>query len=612
MNFKLIYIALFVLLSSLTAFSQKKSVNPKYTKQDLHYLYKSLRFDINFSKVNLTGPEHQVFQRFDSNAKKTTLSIDEYLKQFSWSQSVFSAGAGSGVGNGTAFYVGGNFILTNKHVAETNNSQRRCGSFDITVRIPHLETIYCKEVHYCSPQYDFCFIEMKNFKNGDPLSKHLPALLLANVESLKKIDSVYAIGNAVNYGIQGSKGDNLYRRIENGKHDFIHHAPTFGGSSGSPLLDEDGKVIGINYAGDVLFPSGYHIQESKLVHNYAVPADIIISELLENLPSAIFARIGSSTVNFIEIQRVKEALSELNKEIRSEQEFNKLMVFLDKKHSIYGLKNTFGYSFKKSGIDHILKRFISKEEVLAKDKNLSKALEIITGNVKNIKFQFLAQYKDKILYKHYGILKDKTNYFSVYETCLKEVKNEYKIDSCLFENLFRPLFDKAFEDFGFSEAQNDQLWNKLIEMTNYSRERYFRYTTGNIDSYRAKHAFNELSPLDYFFSCIASHEESYSHIYSTECERFTGYVLENIGFTEVTDKLSNNVYQKYFTDKQYREIVQSFAKDVTQKNFFCFFGNKNCEKQKYSKLLDEWKYGDKLKPEQREHILNSLVNFHSR
>ena len=252
------------IICAFSANAKKKSVNPKYLTQNLHYLHKSIDISPGFDEVFLTGPEHIVFNRYDEHGKKTSLNMDEYLKQLIWSQSVFAARTGSGYGNGTAFYVGGDLVLTNKHVAETDHISKSCGFFNIKVEIPFSETVRCRKVHYCSPKFDFCLVEMFKLKNGDSLSDHLSPLVLADTHGVDNIDEVYAIGNAVGYGIQGSKGQGLYRNTANGEVDFVHFSPTFGGSSGSPLINEAGKVVGINYAGNVLFPSGYNIQESTL------------------------------------------------------------------------------------------------------------------------------------------------------------------------------------------------------------------------------------------------------------------------------------------------------------------------------------------------------------
>ena len=115
------------IICAFSANAKKKSVNPKYLTQNLHYLHKSIDISPGFDEVFLTGPEHIVFNRYDEHGKKTTLSMDEYLKQLIWSQSVFAARTGSGYGNGTAFFVGGDLVLTNKHVAETDHISKNCG-----------------------------------------------------------------------------------------------------------------------------------------------------------------------------------------------------------------------------------------------------------------------------------------------------------------------------------------------------------------------------------------------------------------------------------------------------------------------------------------------------
>ena len=134
--------------------------------------------DPSFSQVSLKGAKFLGTKGFDPIGEKSVLPIKEYIQQLSWSQSVFPATTGSGNSFGTGFYVGGNMVLTNKHVAQTNNVKRECGKFEITTSIPFSEKVNCDEVLYCSDIYDFCLIKMKNLKNGDELDEYFPAFQL--------------------------------------------------------------------------------------------------------------------------------------------------------------------------------------------------------------------------------------------------------------------------------------------------------------------------------------------------------------------------------------------------------------------------------------------------
>ena len=158
MNLRKILLPVILMTFSGATLSAVKAVNPKLLTQNLHYLHKHIEVNQTFDSVSLKGPKFLGTRGYDPEGENSTLPINEYLKQLSWSQSVFPATTGSGNSFGTAFYVGGNFVLTNKHVAQTDNIKRECGVFDITTTIPQKEVIGCEEVVYCSETYDFCLM----------------------------------------------------------------------------------------------------------------------------------------------------------------------------------------------------------------------------------------------------------------------------------------------------------------------------------------------------------------------------------------------------------------------------------------------------------------------
>lgn len=613
MKSKKALLALACVLASTVSMATKKSVNPKYMNQDLHYLYKHIDLDSSFDFVDLKGPKSLGFMGYDDTGKNTRLSIEEYLKQVSWSQSVFPSTAGSGQGNGTSFYVGGNLVLTNRHVAETNNTDKDCGSYDILVQIPFMERVYCKEVLYCSEKFDFCLIEMKNFRNGDSLSKHLPAFKLVDTTGVKKIDNVYAIGNAVNYGIQGSNGSKVYRKtvsagITPNADTFVHHTPTFGGSSGSPMLNNEGHVVGINFAGDIFYPTSFRIQESEGVSNYAVPADVIIKELNENLSGAIIDQLGRSEVNFLSSNQILEKLFELRKKIYSTEEVDKLQKHLAREKTFYYLKNNGAWTYWKKDIN----ASSLLTEIQFDDERVKKIIEIISSDLNRLPYQFVQDFRDKIFYHHKQILVDKAKYLDVQENCEKLAKNKNWIDGCLFENLFRPLFDQTYENYDFTNEQTELLWDQLVKMGYLSTDKYFNYAESSIDSNRASFSYEFIGPVNYLAFCAINQKQKFSHLYNFSCKDSVNLLLEENGFTMINEELVKKVDLKFIGEKEYQDVLKSFRNDVTSKNFICLFNNKKCERKKYREILKKWKYGKDISNKYLDKLVNALADLHQR
>lgn len=158
---------------------------------------------------------------------------------------------------GTAFALeGGNFVSAAHVVALASDSvRRRIHLRDSEGKIIQLDNV----VRFSSPR-DFIVFTVKDYR----AAAHLEALTEA-----RKTDKVFAVGNALGDGVIARDG--LYTsdtpEEEDGRWNWIRFsAATSPGNSGGPLVDRDGRAIGI-----VLRKS----QNENL--NYALPIREVLS-----------------------------------------------------------------------------------------------------------------------------------------------------------------------------------------------------------------------------------------------------------------------------------------------------------------------------------------------
>lgn len=137
-------------------------------------------------------------------------------------------------GKGTGFSISSDgVILTNYHVVEDNRS--------ISVVFPS-DGRYEATVKETFPSIDMAVLEIEG--------SDLPHLTIDHSSKMKKNDSITFIGNPLSFKGIVNEGTILEPIKLSGWSDEVTmiKAPVYRGNSGSPVLNEDGKVIGIIFA----------------------------------------------------------------------------------------------------------------------------------------------------------------------------------------------------------------------------------------------------------------------------------------------------------------------------------------------------------------------------
>lgn len=124
-------------------------------------------------------------------------------------------------------------IVTNYHVVEGENT--------VTVAFPKLG-LYTGEVTETYPEVDLALVKVEE--------KDMPYLTLARDFTSKEGDPIYFIGNPLNFNGIANEGTVIdWTYVQSKKNPVLMlDAPVYRGNSGSPVIDDQGEVIGVVFA----------------------------------------------------------------------------------------------------------------------------------------------------------------------------------------------------------------------------------------------------------------------------------------------------------------------------------------------------------------------------
>ena len=587
-----------LLAMSLNSLAGVNGINPSKLVQKPFYLYKNFTIDQIKNTVDVDGFKYErsgntIYLSPEGN--KSKLTLDQFLFYLRLGSSSFPATTGSGTSRGSSFLVGDDFILTNKHVAATDNTKKSCGRFSVDVSVRPQKTVSCKKVWYCDT-HDFCFIEMNKTKEGQSLSYFTRPLSLSS--KLPARDSnIFLIGNSYDLGVQGSEGKtfNYVNKIKEygadiaAEHfsDSIYqinfYAPSLGGSSGSPIFDNKGNVVGINYAHSSA--SGSSLGDD--VTNHAVPAFYILQKLKQVLPKEIYAKISINKNNIHDQDKfVSDWLlaQEAGKEdyTLDFKQFSRCILEQNSKSCKDQIENEFSRT-------SLARRFTSLNQV-----------ELSSINLPEDSYAQAFKELDVLRKKQY------LDYFDAEESRTECAAKKNFTESCIVKNYSRKAIHKLPATSKLLKKYVDENLEEIYASfakdlkVNQSSSYFLFASTLEKDHQSVENAFAScLKGVEKFYILDATYDGYNTPIYADNCEIEMMKSLKKDGY-ELNEADESDLVMAIKGNKKISELITTFQSDVI-KNWKIFinqpFAKKSSRKDHNTELLTKWIKRNDLKLE---------------
>lgn len=171
-------------------------------------------------------------------------------------------------GKGTGFHINGGYIVTNYHVIEDNDY--------MIVKFPQHSESYKAELSDSDPDLDIAILK------ADIGDQQLPFIEIERSNKQWEPDEhIYVIGNPLYFTQIAIEGQIIGLVPIQGRQRPVMalDAPVYGGNSGSPVINKQGKAIGVVYA-----TADIHHQDQMMEAGLAVPIADMESLLQTVLP----------------------------------------------------------------------------------------------------------------------------------------------------------------------------------------------------------------------------------------------------------------------------------------------------------------------------------------